>query len=96
MELSSLSPILIVLSRRVVRVLVTLNDSSTWDVGSNNDLKRSLLLDSCIDSYLVIYPLVAPNVRPAIKCFCMVKNSTTGGIAATTAPADINCQDANH
>ena len=36
-------------------------------------------------------PLVAPKVRPAMKCFCIRKNIKTG-IAARIAAADTSCQ----
>ena len=34
------------------------------------------------------YPLVAPNVSPAIKCFCIAKNIATDGNAARIEPAE--------
>ena len=36
-------------------------------------------------------PLVAPMVRPAMKCFCIKKKMSTGGMAATMEPADTKC-----
>ena len=37
------------------------------------------------------YPFVAPSVKPAMKCFCMAKNMSTGGMAASREAADTNC-----
>ena len=38
----------------------------------------------------------APSVRPAMKCFCIRKNISTGGIAATIEPAETRCHCAIH
>ena len=38
------------------------------------------------------HPLVAPSVRPAMKCFCIKKNMATGGKAAMIEAAEINSQ----
>ena len=40
----------------------------------------------------IIYCLTEPNVRPAIKCFCIRKNMTTGGMAAHKEAAETKCQ----
>ena len=40
----------------------------------------------------IIYCLTEPNVRPAIKCFCIRKNITTGGMAAHREAAETKCQ----
>ncbi|MDH6148935.1 hypothetical protein OKW46_002860 [Paraburkholderia sp. WSM4179] len=34
------------------------------------------------------HPFVAPNVRPATKCFCIAKNIMTDGSAARIDPAE--------
>ena len=49
-----------------------------------------------IDDNNLAHPLVAPSVRPAMKCRCIRKNMATGGRAATIEPAETRCQAATH
>jgi len=43
-----------------------------------------------------VQPLVAPNVSPATKCFCIAKNIATDGNAARIDPADTRFHDVVH